>query len=116
MPEAIAIYGGQSLDVDEEGFLLDATDWDRDMVPDIAKSVKVTMTEQHWEVVDYVRNYFVENHAVPELRTFLKHLRELYGKEQATRKYVYKLFPYGYGQQACKIAGMRKPRKLMLDV
>jgi tRNA 2-thiouridine synthesizing protein E len=36
--------------------------------------------------------------------------------EKATRKYVYQLFPYGYGQQACKIAGMRKPLKLMLDV
>jgi len=29
---------------------------------------------------------------------------------------LYALFPYGYGQQACKIAGMRKPLKLMLDI
>ncbi len=40
----------------------------------------------------------------------------LSGKEKATRKFLYELSPYGYGQQACKIAGMRKPRKLMLDV
>lgn len=39
-----------------------------------------------------------------------------HGKEPATRKYLYDLFPYGYGQQACEIAGMRMPRKLMLDV
>ena len=29
---------------------------------------------------------------------------------------MYALFPRGYGQQACKIEGMRKPLKLMLDV
>ena len=38
------------------------------------------------------------------------------GKEIATRRYVYDLFPYGYGQQACKIAGMRRPLKLLLDL
>ena len=43
-------------------------------------------------------------------------LRERHGKDTATRKYVYDLFPYGYGQQACKIAGMRKPLKLLLDL
>jgi tRNA 2-thiouridine synthesizing protein E len=32
------------------------------------------------------------------------------------RKYIYNLFPYGYGQQACKIAGMREPKKLWLDL
>jgi tRNA 2-thiouridine synthesizing protein E len=37
-------------------------------------------------------------------------------RKPQTRNYVYKLFPYGYGQQACKIAGMRKPLKLLLDL
>ena len=43
-------------------------------------------------------------------------LKENWQPEKATRKFLYTLFPYGYGQQACKIAGMRKPLKLMLDV
>ena len=43
-------------------------------------------------------------------------LGKQFGKEKAARKFLYQLFPYGYGQQACKIAGMRKPRKLMLVV
>jgi len=37
-------------------------------------------------------------------------------KDKATLRYLYQLFPRGYGQQACKFAGMREPRKLMLDV
>jgi len=46
----------------------------------------------------------------------LKHMEQIWGSEKASRRYLYELFPRGYGQQACKIAGMRKPRKLMLDV
>lgn len=53
---------------------------------------------------------------VPENRTLLKMLRERHGVETATRRYVQNLFPYGFGQQACKIAGMRKPLKLLLDL
>jgi sulfur relay (sulfurtransferase) DsrC/TusE family protein len=53
---------------------------------------------------------------VPEARHALKDLRLKPGEEKATRKFLYSLFPYGYGQQACKIAGMRKPLKLMLDI
>jgi tRNA 2-thiouridine synthesizing protein E len=46
----------------------------------------------------------------------LRGLKRRYGKEKATRKYVYTMFPYGYGQQDCKIAGMRLPLKLLLDL
>jgi tRNA 2-thiouridine synthesizing protein E len=62
-----------------------------------------------------VRDCFERHQTVPEARTRLKALATEYGKELGTRRYLYQLFPYGYGQQACKIAGMRKPRKLMLD-
>ena len=68
------------------------------------------------EVVMYIRDYFETKLTVPEARTLLKHMKQLWGDERATRRYLYQLFPRGYGQQACKIAGMRKPRKLMLDV
>ncbi|MDH3870923.1 MAG: TusE/DsrC/DsvC family sulfur relay protein [Gammaproteobacteria bacterium] len=53
---------------------------------------------------------------VPELCTLLKSLREKYGKKKATRRYIYDLFPYSFGQQACKIAGIRKPLRLLLDL
>ena len=54
--------------------------------------------------------------AVGEHRRLLQELRRRHGKVKATRKYVYNMFPYGYGQQACKIAGMRVPLKILLDL
>jgi TusE/DsrC/DsvC family sulfur relay protein len=101
---------------DEEGFLLDARDWSPDMIDLMAAEGGLVMTPERREIIDYIRTYVEENLSVPEARVLLKHLRAVWGEQKATRRYLYQLFPRGYGQQACKIAGMRKPRKLMLDV
>ena len=107
---------GKTIEIDNEGFLLDPEDWSMDVAKHIACIESLELNEDRLEIVHFVRNFFEESHVVPEARTLLKALREVHGKERATRKYVYNLFPYGYGQQACKIAGMRKPLKLMLDI
>jgi len=104
------------LERDEEGFLLDAHDWHPDLVEVFANESGLKITPERREIIEYIRNYFEENLSVPEARVLLKHLSIVWGKDKATRRYLYQLFPRGYGQQACKIAGMRKPRKLMLDV
>jgi TusE/DsrC/DsvC family sulfur relay protein len=107
---------GRTVDVDEEGYLLDPAQWDMEVAERIAEAEQLALTEPRWEVVRFVRDYYEEHQSVPEARTLLKVLAGRMGKDRATRRYLYQLFPYGYGQQACKIAGMRKPRKLMLDV
>lgn len=104
------------LDRDEEGFLLDAHDWRPDLVDAFAAEDELELTPERREVISYIRSYFERNLTVPEARTLLKHLATVWGRDKATRRYLYQLFPRGYGQQACKIADMRKPRKLMLDV
>ena len=108
--------GGKTLEVDEEGFLLDPSQWDLTVAQTIAQQENLELTDARWMVVSFVREHFEERHTVPEARTVLKAIGEKLGKDKATRKFLHELFPYGYGQQACKIAGMRKPRKLMLDV
>lgn len=107
---------GKHLEVDEEGFLLNPSEWDLAVAERIAVGEQLELTEPRWAVVKFVRDHFEERQSVPEARVVLKALGEKFGKEKATRKFLQELFPYGYGQQACKIAGMRKPRKLMLDV
>jgi TusE/DsrC/DsvC family sulfur relay protein len=101
---------------DEEGFLLDAGDWHPGLIGPLAMEADLPLTEEHLQIIHYIRSYFEESQSVPEARVVLKHMERIWGKERASRRYLYRLFPRGYGQQACKIAGMRKPRKLMLDV
>jgi tRNA 2-thiouridine synthesizing protein E len=101
---------------DEEGFLLDAHDWHSGLIEPLAAESGLPLTEERRAIIRYIRDYFETNQCVPEARVVLKHMQQHWGRDRATRRYLYQLFPRGYGQQACKIAGMRKPRKLMLDV
>ena len=101
---------------DDDGFLLDPDDWTEEVAEFIANKEDLVLTEDRWNLVRLIREYYYENSSVPELRKILKQLKAEFGPEKATRKYVYALFPYGYGQQGCKIAGMRQPKKLWLDL
>jgi len=107
---------GRIVDTDDEGFLLQPDDWDQAVAEVLAELENIDMTENHWQIVNMIREHFEYSQCVPEARILLKTLAKSIGKENATRRYLYRLFPYGYGQQACKIAGTRKPLKLMLDV
>ena len=107
---------GATIEIDDEGYLLNPDDWSLELAEVIARGENMELTDERLEIVQFVRQQFEERECIPEMRTLLKTLREKHGKEIATRKYVYALFPYGYGQQACKIAGMRKPLKLLLDL
>lgn len=110
------VINGIELATDNEGYLLDPSDWNEDVARLLAEREQLPLCEDRWFIVRFVRDYYENHQTVPEARHLLKALREHVGKERATRRFVYSLFPYGYGQQACKIAGMRKPLKLMLDV
>lgn len=101
---------------DNEGYLLDPSQWSERLATEIAAEENIELGDDHWLIVRFVREYYDSYQTVPETRTLLKHLRTALDSDRSTRRYLYSLFPYGYGQQACKIAGMRKPLKLMLDV
>ncbi len=107
---------GTEIELDDEGYLLNTNDWSPEVAELLAREMDIELTDERLEIVHFVREQFEERECIPEMRTLLKTLRERHGKETATRKYVYNLFPYGYGQQACKVAGMRKPLKLLLDL
>ena len=115
-PQATRSATLQRLERDEEGFLLDTADWHPELIDALAAEDGLEMTPERLQIIEYIRSYFEEFQSVPEARILLRHLRTTWGAQKATRRYLYSLFPRGYGQQACKIAGMRKPRKLMLDV
>lgn len=107
---------GKKIELCQHGYLTNPEDWSPEVARALADSISFDMNQEHWEVVEMVRNHFEERQSVPEARTILKGLKQRYGKEKATRKYLYQLFPHGYAQQACKVAGMRIPLKLMLDL
>jgi tRNA 2-thiouridine synthesizing protein E len=107
---------GKTIGIDLEGYLLDPSDWNHEVACFLAGQEELELEDHRWLVVNFVRDFYEFRQSVPEARFALKAMKESLGKEMATRKYLYQLFPYGYGQQACKIAGMRMPKKLLLDL
>ena len=102
--------------IDEDGFLFDPDKWTKEFAIESAANLNINLTKDHWLVINMIRDQYEKSMRVPELRHILKSMKLQMGKEKATRKFVYALFPYGYGQQGCLIAGMRQPKKLWLDL
>jgi len=94
--------GERTILLDEDGFLDDANDWDEEVAYKLAETEEVELTEEHWEVINYLRDYYAEFKVAPMVRKLLKDT----GKSNAE---IYELFPSGPGKGACKIAGLMKP-------
>jgi tRNA 2-thiouridine synthesizing protein E len=102
-------YNGQEIAADEEGYLTDLSQWNAELALLIAEDEKVKMTDEHWEVVNFLREYYDEYQIAPAIRVLTKALKKRMGEEKSSNKYLYELFPYGPAKQACKIAGLPKP-------
>ena len=100
---------GNSYETDEEGYLINLADWNEDIAKVIAQTENVDMTENHWEVVNFLRSYYDEYQIAPAVRVLTKAIGKQLGEEKGNSKYLYELFPYGPAKQACKIAGLPKP-------
>ena len=67
------------------------------------------MTENHWEVINFLRDYYEEYQVAPAVRVLTKAIKKTLGPEKGNSQYLYGLFPAGPATQACKIAGLPKP-------
>ncbi len=107
---------GKSIEVDEEGYLTNLADWNKDVADYLAKEEKVDMTDSHWEVVSFLREYYEEYQIAPAVRVLTKAVAKKLGPDKGNNKYLYELFPYGPAKQACKIAGLPKPTGCILSL
>ncbi|MBQ9020525.1 MAG: TusE/DsrC/DsvC family sulfur relay protein [Eggerthellaceae bacterium] len=94
--------GDRALELDEDGFLEDATQWDEEVAYKLAETEEVELTDKHWEIINYLRQYYADFGTAPMVRKMLKDT----GLSNAE---IYELFPSGPGKGACKIAGLMKP-------
>ena len=101
---------GTTLAVDFEGYLVDPAQWNEQVAEELARRERIDLSEEHWAVIRFMREYYERRQIAPDARHVMKHLAEVKGAGKAGRNDLFVLFPYGYVKQACRIAGMRKPR------
>ncbi|MEY4474292.1 MAG: sulfur relay, TusE/DsrC/DsvC family protein [Pseudomonadota bacterium] len=104
-------FEGRVIETDTQGYLKNSADWREAFAPLLAEQEGITLTEQHWEVVRFVRAFYLEFNTSPAIRMLVKAMSQKYGEEKGNSRYLYRLFPQGPAKQATKIAGLPKPVK-----
>lgn len=100
---AIVTLGGKQIEIDEDGFIQDPSAWDEAVARDLAKTEGVEqMGEDHWKLVNYLRDYYLKFGIAPMIRKLCK-------ETGFPLKQIYELFPSGPAKGACKVAGLPKP-------
>ncbi len=100
---AVIKLDGVEVEVDEDGFIQEPEKWCEELALVIAKTEEVgDLTEDHWKVINYLRDYYQEFGIAPMIRKLCK-------ETGFQLKYIYELFPSGPAKGACKIAGLPKP-------
>jgi TusE/DsrC/DsvC family sulfur relay protein len=97
---------GQTLETDDEGYLLEANYAD-EVCPVIAQVEGITLTEDHWAVIRYLRDQYREHGHTPNFRNMLKDLADVLPHHDS--KTLYDLFPGGPAKQGVRVAGLPKP-------
>lgn len=97
---------GNELQTDEQGYLLEP-DYSDEVVRVIAQAEQITLTDDHWKVVNYLRDQYRELGHTPNFRNLVKGLAEVL--PGCDSKSLYELFPVGPAKQGAKVAGLPQP-------
>lgn len=100
---------GTIVETDDEGYLKHLEDWTQELAVELAKGDKLDLTDNHWKIINYMRDYFSEYGTAPNLRILQKGLKVDLGDEWGEKKFLFDLFPYGPAKQAGRYAGLTKP-------
>ena len=96
----------EAVQTDAEGYLSNRDDWSEDLANELAKSLGIERTQEHWKVLNTARAIEVESGSSPGLRKISK-------RSETPIKSIYKLFPDGPAKLIAKIAGIPKPKSCL---
>lgn len=102
---------GKQIAIDDDGYLMNWQDWSTDLISIIANNENIELTDAHYEVILFVRAFYLEYKTSPAIRALVKAMEKKLGPEKGNSRYLYKLFPDGPAKQATKLAGLPKPVK-----
>jgi tRNA 2-thiouridine synthesizing protein E len=92
---------GTTVDVNEEGYLTNFSQWTREIGSEIATEEGIQMTDDHWKVIDYIQSQYKKEIPLS--------IRKIGKSGVVTIKEFYQLFPEGPLKKASKISGIPKP-------
>ena len=104
---------GKQLALDKHGYLADLNDWHNGVAEYFAEVEQISLTAAHWEVIQFVREFYQEFGTSPAIRVLVKAMANQFGPEKGNSKYLFMLFPQGPAKQATRLAGLPKPARCL---
>ncbi len=102
---------GRPVATDVEGYLKNLEDWSEDFARAQARSEQLELTEEHWQVIHFLRSYFEEHRVQAQVRVMISHFAKAWGREHGNNHYLHELFPIGGPQkQGNRLAGLLKTK------
>lgn len=100
---------GHLLETDKEGYLTNLNEWTRDVAEHIATQEGISLTDQHWEIIHLIRQFYAEFELSPAMRPLVKYTQQHLGPDKGKSIYLLTLFPGSPPKLAAKIAGLPRP-------
>lgn len=104
-------FNGNTIETTATGYLVNLEDWSKELAEYLAKDEGVELSEKHWDLVNYLRDEFINNGAnQPNTRNIVKAMSDKWGQKLG-QKDVYELFPKDPSKQGGRIAGLPESRR-----
>ncbi len=102
---------GRDVETDAEGYLLHLDEWSEDFARAEARREGLTLTNEHWQVIQFLREYFDEHRVQPQVRVMIRHFAHVWGPKRGNNHYLHELFPVGGPQkQGNRLAGLLRTK------
>lgn len=102
-----------ALEFDDDGYLKDHTLWNESQALALAELEHITLEPAHWELIQWVREYYREFDHAPAMRPLVNWLKLKGGDSIGNSRYLHRLFPVSPAKQLARIAGLPKPTKCL---
>ncbi|MCW8918729.1 MAG: TusE/DsrC/DsvC family sulfur relay protein [Gammaproteobacteria bacterium] len=109
--EMLLDVNGKQIRTDKEGYIINIDEWTEDYAIALAEVEGLELTDEHWQVIHYIRDYFEDHRVQVQVREMIKHFKKAWGPERGNNHYLHDIFPKGGPQkQGNRFAGIHRTR------
>ena len=94
-------FAGQTVEVNDEGYMTDASQWNKEVAAEMAKEIGIELTDKHFEVLEFLRDSSAKGETLTIRKVGKSGIVDIKG--------LYQLFPGGPLKYSSKVAGIPKP-------
>ena len=103
--------GDRDIETDSEGYLRYLGDWCEDFVRAQARAEDLALTDEHWQVIAFLRDYYADHGVQAQVRAMIRHFAQAWGSQRGNNHYLHQIFPRGGPQkQGNRLAGLLRTK------